>query len=215
MIRNGWIAATVASALLLGASAAQAASVSSGAAGAAKLCTDAACAIATLNLSGPSGPVTGSYSINLSTLQLEFDLTLGSALLTGTDGSITSMMLQNVRFEGTATLQIIAGIDTNGTALPNFLSITTGTASASGRYALNGGTFVQFTAQNIAVGGGCQQAGSGASICGPIFNPFGVLIGDSTRYLTTTLNVAAPEPGSIALLGLGLAALAGIRFRRS
>jgi hypothetical protein len=215
MNRNGWIAATVASVLLLGASSGQAASVSSGSAGAAKLCTNAACTLATLNLSGPSGPVTGSYSINLSTLQLEFDLTLGSALLTGSDGSITSMTLQNVQFEGTATLAIIAGIDTNGTALPNFLSITTGTASAAGSYSLNGGPLVAFTAQNIAVGGGCQQNSSGRSVCGPIFNPFAVLIGDSTRYLSATLNVAAPEPGSIALLGLGLAALAGIRYRRS
>jgi hypothetical protein len=214
MNRFGWIAAAVASALLLGASAGRAATVTSGSAGAAKLCTDAACAAATLNLSGPSGPVTGSFSINLSTLQLEFDLTLGSALLTGVDGPITSMTLQNVRFQGSASLAIISSLDFNGTALPNFLSITTGTASASGSYALNGGSYTLFSAQNIAVGGGCQQVSAG-SVCGPIFNPFGVLIGDSARYLTTTLNVAAPEPGAIALLGLGLAALAGIRFRRA
>jgi len=214
MNRFGGIAAAIASALLLGASGAHAASVTSGSAGSARVCTDSACTVATLNLSGASGPVTGSFSINLSTLQLEFDLTLTSASLTGLDGAITSVALENVRFEGTATVAIMDSLDFNGTALPNFLSITTGTASASGSVSINGGAPALFTAQNIPIGGGCQQIASG-SVCGPVINPFGVLLGDSERYLDATFNVVAPEPGSIALLGLGLAALAGLRFRRA
>jgi len=215
MKRISGIAALVASALLVGASVASAASVTSGSAGSARLCTDAACTNPTLTLTGASGPVTGTFSINIATLQLEFDLTLASAMLTGPgDNGVTSLVLENLRYQGTASIAIIPGVDTNGTTLPNFWSVTSGTASATGGLRINGALpAVQISVSGIAVGGGCQQT-AGGTVCGPIFNPFAVSIHDSTRYLTTTLNVAAPEPAALLLLGLGLAAVAGIRSSR-
>jgi hypothetical protein len=215
MKRIGGVAALVASALLLAASVASAATVTSGIAGSARLCTDAACTNATLNLTGTSGPVTGSFTINIATLQLEFDLTLASAMLSGSDTGMTSLVLENLRYQGTANIAIIAAADTNGTALPNLWTITSGNASVTGGLLPNGLLpAVQISVSNVAVGGGCQQV-AGGSVCGPIFNPFAVVINDQTRYLTTTLNVAAPEPAVLGLLGLGLATLAGLRFRRS
>jgi hypothetical protein len=215
MKRIGGIAVLAAGALLLAASVASAASVTSGSAGNARLCTDAACTNATLNLAGASGPVTGTFSINIATLQLEFDLTLASAMLSGSDGSLTSLVLENMRYQGTANIAIIPGADTNGTALPNLWTITSGSASVTGGLRPNGLLpAVQISVSNVAVGGGCSQTAAG-SVCGPIINPFAVLLNDQTRYLTTTLNVAAPEPAALSLLGLGLAVLAGLRFRRN
>jgi hypothetical protein len=217
MKRVGRIAAMMGGVLLLAVSA-QAASVSSGSAGSARLCADAACTLAKLNLQNPSGPVTGTFSINIATLQLEFDLTLASAVLTGAaDNGVTSLTLGNVRFQGTANIAIIPGIDTNGTALPNYWNVTTGTANVTGTATPQGGLPVtNISVSGVAVSGGCSQSGAGASVCGPIFNPFSISVNGQTRYLTTTLNVAAPEPAGLALLGLGLAVLAGVRgIRRS
>ena len=216
MKRVGLVAAMVTGALLIGAPGARAASVTSGSAGSARLCTDAACTNATLNLSGPSGAVTGTFSINIATLQLEFDLTLASAVLTGpADNGVTSLTLQNVRYQGTANIAIIGGSDSNGTTLPNLWTITSGTASVTGTAAPQSPLASSpISASGVSVGGGCQQSAAGVAVCGPIINPFAVTINGQTRYLTTTLNVA-PEPAALALLGLGLAALAGVRTRRS
>jgi len=216
MKRIGRVAAVVASALLMGAPAAWAATVTSGSAGSGRLCTDSACTSPTLNLQSPSGGVSGTFSINIATLQLEFDLTLASAVLAGAgDNGVTSLTLQNVRYQGSGSIAIIPGADVNGTTLPNIWTITGGTVTVTGTATPNGVLPVTLiSASGVPLSGGCSQSGGGIGVCGPIINPFAVTVNGATRYLTTTLNVA-PEPAALTLFGLGLAALAGLRIRRS
>jgi hypothetical protein len=211
MKRVGLLAAMVAGTLLLGAAAAQAAPVSSGSIGSGRLCSNSTCTSPTLTLqTGSSGAVTGSFSIDVAALTLEFDLTLASAVLTGTDGPVTSLALQNVRYQGTATLSSV---------IANIWSVTTGSASITGTAIPNDGSgSIAIAASGVGVAGGCSRSPtSGITLCGPIFNPvnFTLTLNGETRHMTHTLNVSAPEPAAFSLLGLGLLGLVALRARRS
>lgn len=213
MKRVGLLAAVVAGAVLAGASASQAAPVSGGSIGSGRLCSDAGCIITPSLMTlqaGSSGPVSGTFSIDVAALTLEFDLTLASAILTGTDGAVTSLSLQNVRYQGTAVLS---------SAIPNVWGITTGSASITGTAIPNDGSGnIAISASGVGVAGGCSRnPSSGVSQCGPIFKSenFTLSLNGQTRHMTHTVNASAPEPAAFSLLGLGLAGLAILRRRRS
>jgi hypothetical protein len=207
MSRFSRVAAGFVIALLMGAANAHAEALINGTVEEARLCSEPTCtAIALLNLTD-AGPVTGTLTLNVSTLQLEFDLTLASATLAGgLVGSITSVTLQNIRYQGTDVVSLLPGPD-------EIYSITGGSASITGISLLNGGSPSDIPVQSVAVSGDCRTAGSGYQ-CRPLFGPFPIVFPDVPRYVSTTLNVVTPEPAALALLGAGLAALALQRSRR-
>jgi hypothetical protein len=209
--RVGLLAAVVAGTLLASASASDAAPVSSGSLGSGRQCTDAACTTPTLTLQlGSSGPVTGSFSIDVAALTLEFDLTLASAVLTGTDGAVTSLALQDVRYQGTASLSVV---------IPNIWGITTGSASITGTAIPNDGSGnVAIAASGVGVAGGCSRSTTtGITQCGPVFTSpnFTLSLNGQTRHMTHTVNVSAPEPTAFSLLGLAMVGLSLLRGRLS
>jgi PEP-CTERM motif-containing protein len=206
MNRFGWVAAGLVIALLMGATKARAASLIDGTVEDARLCSEPTCTAIDLSLTD-AGPVTGTLTLNVSTLQLEFDLTLTSATLAGgLVGSITTVTLQDVRYQGTGVVSLLPGPD-------EIYSITGGSASITGTSLLNGGSPSDIPVQSLAVSGDCRTAGSGYQ-CRPMFGPFALVFPEVPRYVSTTLNVVTPEPASLALLGVGLAALASLRSRR-
>ena len=213
MIRAGLVGGAIAGVWLAFSSGAQAATISSGSLGSARGCTDPACANRTLNLVMPNPTLAGTLTFNATTLQLEFDITLASAMFTpasglgGADNGVTSLEFQNVRYRGTGSLLFLASTQT--------WMISGGTTDVDGTAVPTGAGSPSTIDVTSSISGSCAQ-GAGLTTCGIILNSpqFAVQVNGATRYFANTLNVTAPEPAAIGLFGLALGALLALRSRR-
>lgn len=171
----------------------------------------------------PFAPVSGTITLDTSTLELSFDLDAAAVSLAETvaeseDNGVATIDLTNVSFATSGPLSVFQS--------GSQLVIAGGqTASLSGTQtqlddlgsAVNG-TPAAFSAPDARVTGSCLMVDAATASCGFTFGTSGLAldVGDpdaglspQTRWMRHTLNVVAvPEPGSLALLGLGVAALA-------
>jgi hypothetical protein len=177
----------------------------------ARLCADPACETMTMELVETFGPLPvalmGTLQLDLAELRIEFDLALESALLQGSDGIWTGLELRDFHFRGGGDLTLAIRDGKTGWA------ITDGSAQVDGNVfgmsPIADGAVIPFSA-TPALSGTCRQVTS--VDCFIFFGPGEFAIPfDGGRYLEVSLTARVPEPETLVLVVLGVAAISSMR----
>ena len=161
----------------------------------------------------PGGPITGTITHAGGIADLDIALTLHSATLSGGFGAVTDIVFTNVSLTNTQTAfeplpNTIQGMGSTGTVAGTYELFDGGGGSIGGpqAFSLNNALYSNLSCLIPNPSGQCGFTIGGA-------NNFVLDIDGTDHTFDLTFGVIVPEPGTAALLALGLAGMA-IRRQR-
>ncbi len=152
----------------------------------------------------------GGLSIPWSLTSGPFTYTLPNETLSGATSSFLATDAVGDKLLGTITLTSFTQ-DGSGDAVysgTDTYTVTLGTGPITTAFEN------ALTSQGFSVAGGTAGVTIGEGSCGTLCLTVSDPTGSATEIVVTTTSVTAPEPGTIGLLGCGLAALVLVRLRR-
>lgn len=167
---------------------------------------------ATFSLSPPTPTKTTTGSIDFSPTTAVITLFVPSYTMTGSSGSVTALVFTDVSYSATVS---ISALDFGGGILSITQDVGFATGSVSGTYAQTGGpgpaafgdATVSFSGLNCLLVAGEGQCG--LNVGGFAASADFSLDADGVDHdVVQVFNVIVPEPGTIALVALGLLGLA-------